>query len=134
MCVTPTPYGDGDAPKEVTLMVEPISREEHDAYDRIRESDEFAELRSSFRKFVFPMTVAFMVWYLLYVFASNWAGSFMNHKVFGNINVALIFGLLQFVSTFLIAWLYSRHSNNVLDPLSDAIKDKFDEEFGHEKR
>ena len=53
----------------------------------------------------------------------------MNIKVFGNINVALVFGLLQFVSTFVIAWLYSRHSDNVLDPLSDKLKAEFDEEF-----
>ena len=33
----------------------------------------------------------------------------MGTKVVGNINVALVFGLLQFVSTFVIAWLYSRY-------------------------
>lgn len=110
-------------------MVEPITPAEHAAYQRIRTSDDFNELRRSYRGFVIPMTIAFMAWYLLYVFASNWAGDFMNHKLFGNINVALVFGLLQFVSTFLIAWLYSRHSDNVLDPLSDKLKDEFDEEF-----
>ena len=110
-------------------MVEPISSAEHDAYQRIRASDDFAELRKSYRGFVIPMTIAFMVWYLLYVVASNWAHDFMSTKVFGNINIALIFGLLQFVSTFVIAWLYSRHSDKVLDPLSDKIKDEFDEEF-----
>ena len=115
--------------KGVTTVAEPISTEEHEAYQRIRASDDFVELRKSYLGFVIPMTVAFMIWYLLYVFASNWAGSFMNHKLFGNINVALVFGLLQFVSTFVIAWLYSRHSDNVLDPLSDKLKEEFEEEF-----
>lgn len=110
-------------------MAEPITTEEHEAYQRIHASDDFVELRRSYRSFVFPMTVAFMVWYLLYVFASNWAGDFMNHKLVGNINVALVWGLLQFISTFVIAWLYSRHSDNVLDPLSDKLKHEFDEEF-----
>jgi uncharacterized membrane protein (DUF485 family) len=110
-------------------VAEPISVEEHAAYERIRASDDFAELRKSYRGFVIPMTVAFMAWYLLYVFACNWAGDFMNHKLFGNINVALVWGLLQFISTFVIAWLYSRHSDNVLDPLSDKLKHEFDEEF-----
>ena len=32
---------------------------------------------------------------------------FMSTKVVGNINVALVFGLLQFVTTFLLAWLYA---------------------------
>jgi len=110
-------------------VAEPISTQEHAAYERIRASDDFVELRRSYRGFVIPMTVAFMAWYLLFVFASNWAGGFMNYKLFGNINVALIFGLLQFVSTFAIAWFYSRHSDNVLDPLSDKLKLEFDEEF-----
>ncbi len=35
----------------------------------------------------------------------------MGTKLVGNINVALVFGLLQFVSTFLIAWLYSRYAD-----------------------
>jgi hypothetical protein len=42
--------------------------------------------------------------------------------VVGFINIALIFGLLQFVSTFLIAWLYSRHAERSLDPISDRVR------------
>lgn len=110
-------------------MVEPISAAEAAAYERIRGSEDFGELRKRYRGFVIPMTIAFMIWYLLYVFMSNWAGGFMNHQLFGNINVALVFGLLQFVSTFVIAWMYSRFSDNVLDPLSDKLKAEFDEEF-----
>ena len=65
------------------------------------------------------MTVAFFLWYALYVLLSAYARDFMGTKVVGNINVALIFGLLQFVSTFLIAWLYSRYADRKLDPLAD---------------
>ena len=57
------------------------------------------------------MTAAFLVWYALYVLLSAYARDFMGTKVVGNINVALVFGLLQFVSTFLIAWLYSRYAD-----------------------
>jgi uncharacterized membrane protein (DUF485 family) len=97
-----------------------------DVYDRIEETAEFRELRRRFRTFVFPMTAAFLVWYLLYVFLSAWARGFMAHKVFGNINVAFVFGLLQFVSTFLIAWAYSRYANDRLDPLSGEIRSRID--------
>jgi uncharacterized membrane protein (DUF485 family) len=68
------------------------------------------------------MTVAFFVWYALYVVLSAYARDFMGTKVVGNINVALVFGLLQFVSTFLIAWLYSRFAGRKLDPLADEIR------------
>ena len=71
----------------------------HDpVYDRLHESSDFIELRKRYRGFVFPATAAFLAWYLLYVCMSNWAGDFMAIKVVGNINVALIFGLLHIVA------------------------------------
>jgi uncharacterized membrane protein (DUF485 family) len=68
------------------------------------------------------MTIAFFTWYLLYVVLSGWARDFMAIKVLGNINVALVLGLLQFVSTFGIAWAYSRFAEKKLDPLADEIR------------
>jgi uncharacterized membrane protein (DUF485 family) len=41
--------------------------------------------------------------------------------VVGNLNVAFFFGILQFVSTFLIAYLYSRYANRRLDPLAAEL-------------
>ncbi|GHB35155.1 membrane protein [Streptomyces cirratus] len=91
-------------------------------FERVQQSEEFAELRHSHRSFAFPLTVAFIAWYLLYVLLSNYAGGFMGTKLFGNINVALVLGLAQFATTFLIAWLYSRHAAAELDPKAAAIK------------
>src|SRR5699024_3853120 len=79
-----------------------------EAYSRMDADPRFVDLRRRFRNFVFPMTVAFLAWYLLYVVLSAFGRSFMDTKVVGHLNVAFFFGLLQFVSTFLIAWAYSR--------------------------
>jgi len=94
------------------------------SYETIQATPEFIELRRRLRGFIFPMTVAFFVWYALYVILSAYAREFMSTKVVGNINVALIFGLLQFVTTFLIAWVYERYSHRRLDPLADEIRDR----------
>ena len=91
-------------------------------WTEIQESAEFTELRRRLRNWVFPMTAAFLVWYLLYVLLSDYAHDFMSTKVFGNINVGLIFGLLQFVSTFVITSLYVRHANRKLDPVAEKIR------------
>ncbi len=91
-------------------------------YVAMQQSDEFAGLRQRLRSFVFPMTVAFFLWYALYVLLSAYARGFMGVKIIGNINIALIFGLLQFVSTFLIAWFYSRYAAQKLDPTADKIR------------
>lgn len=98
----------------------------HDpVYDELHARPEFTELRSRYRRFIMPATAAFIAWYALYVLMSMFAGGFMSKVLVGNINVALIFGLLQFVTTFLIAWLYSRYSNARLDPLARQLTDDY---------
>ncbi|MGW0762186.1 DUF485 domain-containing protein [Streptomyces sp. NPDC002814] len=109
----------------------PPSKEEHqlpstEEFVEVQESAEFGELRRSYRSFAFPLTVGFIVWYLLYVLLSNYAGDFMGTKVVGNINIAFVFGLAQFVTTFLIAWWYSRHAAAKLDPKAEAIKSRME--------
>ena len=110
-------------------MAEPITSEQHEEYQRIHRTDDFAELKSSYLRFVVPMTVAFMVWYLLYVLASNWAPGFMGTKVVGNINIALVFGLLQFVTTFGIAIWYARFAARRMDPIADRLRDQYEKEI-----
>jgi uncharacterized membrane protein (DUF485 family) len=106
-----------------------VTTREHDAsvYEQIQESDEFQELKKRFRAWTFPMTVAFLAWYLLYVVLSAWARDLMAIKVLGDINVGLILGLLQFVSTFWIAWAYARHAERKLDPLADKLRHEVEE-------
>ncbi|WP_438672278.1 DUF485 domain-containing protein [Solihabitans fulvus] len=82
----------------------------------------FAELRTRFRRFVFSMTAVFLAWYLLYVLLSAYARGFMAIKVFGSVNVALLLGLLQFVSTFAIAIVYASYSRRRLDPLAEELR------------
>jgi len=110
-------------------VAEDITASKHEAYVRIHNSDEFKELRRRFRGFVLPATIGFMAWYLLYVFMSSFAADFMSTKVVGHINVALVFGLLQFVSTFLLAYVYSRFANKRLDPTADKLRAEYDREI-----
>jgi uncharacterized membrane protein (DUF485 family) len=97
-------------------------------YQVLYDTAEFVELRRRFRKFVFPATIAFLTWYLLYVVLSNWAHDFMSYKVVGHINVALIFGLLQFATTFGLAWWYARYMNREVDPLARQLDEKYGKE------
>ena len=108
----------------------PHQRSGHAIYRDLAATDEFARLRRAYRSFAIPWTITFLVWYLLYVALSNWAHDFMSTRVVGNINVALILGLLQFASTFLIAWLYSRYAARSLDPLARTLEKRYNEEVG----
>jgi uncharacterized membrane protein (DUF485 family) len=111
----------------------PVTTQSHDqahrhdpVYDELAARPEFARLRHLYRRFIIPATAVFMAWYALYVLMSMFATDFMNTRLFGHVNVALVFGLLQFVSTFVIAWLYSRYSTKHLDPLARELTDEFD--------
>jgi uncharacterized membrane protein (DUF485 family) len=99
---------------------------EEERYVAVQESAEFGALRKAFRGFVFPTTLAFLLWYALYVVLSAYARGFMSTKVVGHINIALIFGLLQFVSTFLIAWAYVRFADRRLDTESARLRDEIE--------
>ncbi|GAA4610718.1 hypothetical protein GCM10023195_44930 [Actinoallomurus liliacearum] len=58
----------------------------------------------------------------------------MAYRVFGNVNVALVCGLLQFASAFVLAWRYTRYARAVLDPLAAQIVADADERVGEAVR
>ncbi len=91
-------------------------------YVAVQASPEFQDLRRRLRRFVFPTTAFFLIWYATYVLLGAFAHDFMATKVWGNINVGLILGLGQFLTTFLITGLYIRFANRELDPRSAAIR------------
>jgi uncharacterized membrane protein (DUF485 family) len=97
------------------------SAEHAAAYTEVSQSAEFEGLRRTFRRFVFPMTAIFLIWYFLFVLLSNYASDFMSHKVIGNVHVGVVFGLLQFLSTFVITTLYARWADRRLDPMADDV-------------
>ena len=95
-------------------------------YRQAQESPEFTELRRRFRSFAVPMTVAFLAWYLLYVLLSTYAHDFMSTKVFGNVNIGILLGLAQFVTTFVITTLYVRHAARSTDPIADEMRERLE--------
>ena len=118
----PSPYApSGSAPSETVLSG--LTAQDFEATQR---SPEFQALRGSFRRFAFPFTVAFLVWYLAYVLLSTYAVGFMSTPVIGHVNLGLLISLGQFVTTFLITWLYVRHANRTLDPQAAAIRHRLE--------
>jgi uncharacterized membrane protein (DUF485 family) len=71
-----------------------------------------------------------LVWYFAYVLLTAFARDFVKTPVFGNINVAFILGVLQFLTTFFIAWLYERHSSRHLDAPSEALRETVEKGLG----
>lgn len=91
-------------------------------YVRIQHSEEFRALRRRVAWFVFPMTAVFLVWYVGYVLIAAYLHDFMAQRVFGEINVGLLFGVGQFVSTVAITGAYARFARRHIDPKADEIR------------
>ncbi|MDT7726880.1 MAG: hypothetical protein QOI21_3456 [Actinomycetota bacterium] len=85
-------------------------------FDRIQHSPEFQVLRQRLRRFVFPMSLLFFTWYMTYVLLAAYAHDFMSRKVAGHVNVAIVLGLLQFVTTIVITAVYLRFARRRIDP------------------
>jgi uncharacterized membrane protein (DUF485 family) len=99
-----------------------VGDRELSTYREVQQSPDFIELRRRFRRFVFPMTGLFLAWYFLYVLLADYAKGFMSHKLIGNVNVALVMGLGQFASTFVITMLYARWADRELDPVAEKFR------------
>jgi uncharacterized membrane protein (DUF485 family) len=99
---------------------------EEQKYAAVQQTPEFQELRKRYRGFVIPVTIASLAWYFLYVLLAAYAPGFMGTKVLGNINIGLVMGFLQFVSTFAVTQAYISYADRKLDPASARIRDEFE--------
>ncbi|WKD61700.1 Inner membrane protein YjcH [Corynebacterium ciconiae DSM 44920] len=104
---------------------QPPTRREPTAQEfrEMQQSEEFRDLRSTFRSFTFPMTVAFLVWYIAFVLLATYNPGLMATKVYGSVNLGIVLGVLQFVTTFLITWIYVRYANKNIEPKSAHIRE-----------
>src|ERR671930_2756388 len=83
-----------------------------------QDGGEVTELAARHRRFTWPMTAFFLIYYMLLMWLPGVAPGFMGRKVVGNFTVAYLYALSQFVMTFIVAWLYSRFARRRLDPLA----------------
>ncbi|WP_328691352.1 DUF485 domain-containing protein [Streptomyces phaeochromogenes] len=81
-----------------------------DVYLEVQRSAAFQEVRSRYRRFVVPAVAVFFTWYVGYVVTATTAPEFMARPVAGAVNVAMVAGLGQFLTTFLFTWAYARHA------------------------
>ncbi|WP_228973276.1 DUF485 domain-containing protein [Streptomyces sp. DH12] len=81
-----------------------------DVYLEVHRSPAFQEVRGRYRRFVGPAALVFLGWYLGYVVTATAAPGLMARPVIGAVNVAMLAGLGQFLTTFALTWAYTRHA------------------------
>jgi len=100
-----------------------------EVWERTQKSPEFATLKGRFRRFSFPMTIAFLVWYFVFVLLMTFARDWVSTPVFGNINIAMVLALLQFVSTLVIVIAYDMYSHRKLDGIREDLRQQVEREL-----
>lgn len=92
------------------------SAPDDDVYFAVHAAPEFQRVRGWYLRFVVPAALAFLAWYLSYVVAATVAPELMGRRVVGPVNVALLTGVGQFATTFVLIWAYARHTRPRRDP------------------
>ncbi|MDQ2660270.1 MAG: DUF485 domain-containing protein [Actinomycetota bacterium] len=95
-------------------------------YRAVQQSPEFQTLRRTHRNFVFPVLGVCLLWYIAYVLLAGYAHDFMSTPVFGSVNVAILLGLAQVVTTFAVTTWYVHFANKRLDPLAAEIREELE--------
>lgn len=95
-------------------------------YQEVQQREDFQDLRKTHRSFVFPMTLFFLVFYLIYVTLGAFWPELFAIKIFGNITVGILYGLSQFVVVGVITAAYVRFTNKTLDPKAVAIREELE--------
>ncbi|MDL4772725.1 MULTISPECIES: DUF485 domain-containing protein [Thermomonosporaceae] len=91
-------------------------------YAPLARDERFQLLKKKSHRLALAIATSFLGWYFLYVGLSAFARGFMARPVAGNVNVAILLGVLQIVSTFLLAWAYAAFARQTLDPLAAELR------------
>ena len=109
----------GDPDGRIGTEAEPISTSR---WEGLAASAEFRRLITAKRNFIIPAVAFFLVYYFALPLGNGLAPRLMNPKIVGNINLAYLFALSEFVMAWILAAIYIRRANRVFDPLAAAVR------------
>ena len=109
------------APHQEVDHLEPAPGE-GDHWEGLEQTDEFRQLVRARLRFVLPATIFFLVYYFLLPLGNGLAPGLMKTRVFGEINIAYLFALSEFVMAWVLAYLYIRKANTVFDALAAKVR------------
>ena len=111
---------DHDTLNELELREEQNAIRHAAEWQAIEADDEFQKLISIKKRFIIPATIFFIVYYFaLPVLVGYWP-QLMEANVIGNINLAYLFALSQFVMAWILSYLYVREAG-VFDRMAARI-------------
>jgi uncharacterized membrane protein (DUF485 family) len=109
------------APRTEVVNAEPAAGEQVH-WEGLEQTPEFRELVRRRMRFVLPATIFFLVYYFLLPLGNGLAPDLMKTRVVGEVNIAYLFALSEFVMAWVLAYLYIRKANTVFDNLAAKVR------------
>ncbi len=94
------------------------------ATEAVGKDPEMVELERRHRRFVWPATIFFLVYYLALNVLAGTSPDLMGKKLLGQFTFGYLFALSQFLMAFVVAWVYSRWAASRIDPLATDLREK----------
>jgi uncharacterized membrane protein (DUF485 family) len=94
------------------------------ATEAVGKDPEMIELENRHRRFVWPATAFFLVYYLALNVLAGTSPGLMGRKLFGQFTFGYLFALSQFLMAFIVAWVYARWAARRIDPLATDLREK----------
>ena len=94
------------------------------ATEAVGKDPEMVELERRHRRFVWPITIFFLVYYLALPILAGRSRDLMGTKLFGQFTFGYLFALSQFLMAFVVAWVYARWASRRMDPLARDLREK----------
>lgn len=107
---------------EEVVQPAPVAGEDGVHWEGLEQTDEFRQLVRARLRFTLPATIFFLVYYFLLPLGNGLAPGLMKTKVFGQVNIAYLFALSEFVMAWVLAALYIRKANGLFDGLAAKVR------------
>lgn len=91
-------------------------------WNRIEADPRFRRLNATKARFLWGLMAFSVVYYFMLPIGAGWFPDLFKIKVFGPVNVGLLFAWSQFLVAWGIAFFYARRANGHYDALADEIR------------
>lgn len=90
----------------------------------------FQDLHHKKTRFLWGLMVFSVIFYFLLPVGAAYFQDFFRIKVWGPVNVGIVFALAEFVVAWGIAFVYSRRANSEFDAKAAEIVSEFEKRYG----
>jgi len=116
------------------MSVESDYKQLHDTngktdFVKVSQSSQFKELMKQRKRFIVPLTIFFLLFYLTLPVLTSYT-TILNNPVIGDITWAWVYAFAQFVMTWILCTLYVKKSAAFDRQSNEIIKDQLKEDRG----